>query len=331
MDGVLLFVTGIIIFLTGLKFVADGVQTLSGKRTEKILRKAASNRFSSCVFGVFISALAQSGAAVNIAAVSLADSGALAFMNAAAMEIGSNVGTTVTAQLASLAGFTGGKIAPVLLLAVSFFAYVFFDGKDEFKAIVSKTVFGLSLVLSGVFLVSLSSPLLTELTLVKTLLTIKSPPILLLNGFFIAAFTSSSSALSAVLVIFAASGKVNFLSATYLIVGANIGSCVAVYLLSLRKGENARKTALFNFVFNLYGGVLYLVFLTLFHSRLALTHATGRSVAAFHTLFNVAAAAFALPVLKPLTKLCAFIVRADLDKKYKNLTGNSGKKVRIAK
>ena len=41
MNGVLLFVTGIVVFLLGLKFVADGFENLSGKRTERILEKAS--------------------------------------------------------------------------------------------------------------------------------------------------------------------------------------------------------------------------------------------------------------------------------------------------
>ena len=251
-----------------------------------------------------------------MAAVSLVNSGALTLLNAAAVEIGSNIGTTVTAQLASIAGFAGGKTAPVFLLVVTFALYVFFDGKDKVKAVIFKTLFGLSLVLSGVFIMSECAFFLVELSFVKTLLTVKSPPILLLNGFFIAALTSSSSALSAVLVILAASGGVDFLSATYLIVGANIGSCSTVFLFSLKKGDGAKTTALFNFVFNVFGGMLYFVFLAFFRPRLLLIAATGRSVAAFHTLFNIAAASFALPVLKPMTNLCSLLVSG---KSYKNV------------
>lgn len=316
MNGVLLFVTGIVVFLLGLKFVADGFENLSGKRTERILEKASSNRFFSCLFGCFCSATAQSGVAVNMAAVSLVSSGALTLLNAAAVEIGSNIGTTVTAHLASITDFAGGKTAPVFLLVVTFALYVFFDGKDKVKAVFFKTLFGLSLVLSGVFIMSECAFFLVELSFVKTLLTVKSPPILLLNGFFIAALTSSSSALSAVLVILAARGGVDFLSATYLIVGANIGSCSTVFLFSLKKGDGAKTTALFNFVFNVFGGMLYFVFLAFFRPRLLLIAATGRSVAAFHTLFNIAAASFALPVLKPMTNLCSLIVSG---KSYENV------------
>ena len=105
----------------------------------------------------------------------------------------------------------------------------------------------------------------------------------------------------------------------FLILGANVGTCVSVIIASLNKPVEARRAAFFNIAFNLVGALIWFLPLSLFKTQavnffFSFSSGVERAIANFHTLFNLVVTLTLLPVLKPFTALIEKIIT---DKKAK--------------
>ena len=82
-----------------------------------------------------------------------------------------------------------------------------------------------------------------------------------------------------------------------------------------RDPESRTKNVRLSIVFNAFGALVFAPFFFLFKDfftdMFAANAPLSRAVANFHTFFNVAAALVFLPLLRPLEKLCALIVKDD--------------------
>jgi hypothetical protein len=107
---------------------------------------------------------------------------------------------------------------------------------------------------------------------------VKNDLLLLLNGIVITALVQSSSAVSSVIIILASNALIDFSSAIFLILGANIGTCLPVILASLNKSEEALKTAFFNLCFNLIGVLLVFMPLSIFKEQVSMDEAALRKI-----------------------------------------------------
>ena len=99
----------------------------------------------------------------------------------------------------------------------------------------------------------------------------------------------------------------SFDSAAFLILGANVGTCLPVIIASADMSEQSRKSAYFNLAFNIFGTLLF--FFPLLSDRFIgaipffNTPDTGRNIANFHSFFNLAVCVVMLPILKPFCNL----------------------------
>ncbi len=142
---------------------------------------------------------------------------------------------------------------------------------------------------------------------------VKNELLLLLNGVIVTALIQSSSAVTSIMIILAGNGLLSFENSMFLILGANVGTCLCVIAASINKPVEARRTAFFNFAFNLFGSLILFLPLILFKTQVAawfasFSHGTERMIANFHTLFNLLVTAVLLPALKPFTRLISKII-----------------------
>ena len=105
-NEILLFIGGITVFLLGLTGISRSASNLAAEKTRRILGKCSSNPIKGIMTGAAVTAVAQSSIAINVAAIGFVDSGMLSFYSAAAIIMGANIGTTVTAQIVSFSGAT---------------------------------------------------------------------------------------------------------------------------------------------------------------------------------------------------------------------------------
>ena len=144
------------------------------------------------------------------------------------------------------------------------------------------------------------------------LFLVENPLLLLLNGFIITAILQSSSVVTSIMTVLASIGLLNFRCATFIILGANIGTCLPVIFTSLSMNKESVKAAIFNIAFNLFGTIVFFLPLLFFGKQIAslpiFACESGRAIANFHTLFNMVICIILLPILKPFCALCERVV-----------------------
>ena len=148
----------------------------------------------------------------------------------------------------------------------------------------------------------------------RSVFLVKNDLLLLFNGLLITAIVQSSSAVTSVMIILASNGLITFENSMFLILGANIGTCICVIFSAMNKPVEARRSAFFNIFFNVLGAVILCVPLSIYAPKVAKAFAKvsggiERQIANFHTLFNLFVTIILLPVLKPVTKLVCLIVK----------------------
>ena len=119
---------GMGMFLYGMEMMSDGMKLTAGNSMRMILEKLTSNRFLAVFVGAFVTMVIQSSSATTVMLVSFVNSGLLSFTNALGVILGSNVGSTVTAQIVA---FKVTDYALILIAAGAFMSL--FSKKDTFS------------------------------------------------------------------------------------------------------------------------------------------------------------------------------------------------------
>ena len=93
---------GLGLFIFGMKFLSDGLQKVAGTKLRRTLRSLTQNRLRGVALGAFVTSLIQSSSVTTVMLVGLVNAGIVSLTQAASVVIGANIGTTITAMLASL-------------------------------------------------------------------------------------------------------------------------------------------------------------------------------------------------------------------------------------
>ena len=324
---------GITVFMLGLKFVGGSMGRFVTGRLSDLVYKATSNPFSAVGIGAAVTSVAQSSVAINFVLVSLVDGGAVPFIGACAVVIGTNVGTTVTAQLTSLSFGTFDMSAVGALLAFS--GFLLSSVKHGKISVVGDIILGFGLVFIGIKMLTDGMENFYGYEWFRTFFLIDDPCVLILNGFMITALCQSSSVVSSMLVILSSGGLIGFENAVFLILGANIGTTVCVMVFSANKSLAARRTAFFNFLFNVVGALVFCVCMAFFGEKVSAVFtgtasSAGRAVANFHTFFNLVSGIITLPVLRPLASLCSLIIKDNQSKSVRKRVKKTPEMKKIA-
>jgi phosphate:Na+ symporter len=318
------FITGLFsiagslgLFLYGMKVMSDGIQRAAGQRMQKVLAFMTGNRFSAVLTGFAVTAVIQSSSATTVMVVSFVNAGLLTLTQAIGVIMGANIGTTVTAWIVSLVGFSL-KIGALALPAVGI-GFIMSVVKWKYKDL-GYTLLGFGLLFMGLDLLTKSMPALSVDTLsfigsfsdLGFLSTLIGAGI----GMVITLIIHSSSASTAIVLTLAHQGLINYELAAAMILGANIGTTIDAALASIGAKPPARQAALVHILFNVIGTVWALIF---FHPLLRLVDAltpgspggagiTGY-LAMFHTVFNTLNTLVFFPFVKQFASLVSFIVK----------------------
>ena len=119
---------GLAFFLYGMSTLSSGLETMAGGALERTLKKVTANQFMSFLLGAGITIAIQSSSAMTVMLVGLVNSGIVNFADTFGLIMGSNVGTTLTAWLLSLAGISGDNFFLTLLKPMTFAPILAFVG-----------------------------------------------------------------------------------------------------------------------------------------------------------------------------------------------------------
>lgn len=296
---------GLGLFLFGMQMMASGMQKAAGDRLRRILEVMTTLPVMGAITGLLVTLLVQSSSTASVMVVGFANAGLMNLTQTVSVIIGSNVGTTFTAQLVSF------KIGVVALPAISIGAFLNFFTKRRLHRYLGQAVLGFGLLFLGMTTMADGMSPFQEMEAFHELLA-RFSAYPLLGLFFGALFTAlvqSSSASTGVIVALASQNLITFDSALPLILGTNVGTSITAILASIGANAVARRTALAHVLFNIVGAILALIYLP-FLTDLIISFSpdVSRQVANAHTVFNVINAVIFLIIIRWFTKFISRII-----------------------
>ena len=294
---------GLGLFLFGMKLMGDELERAAGNSLRHLLEVLTRNRIMGLLMGMLFTMLVQSSSATTVMVVGFVNAGLMDLYQAAGVIFGSNIGSTITAQLIA---FKLTDIAPAFVL-VGMILYSF--GKKASLRQVGGVLLGFGVLFVGLDLMGDSVSKLREMPEVASVMaSFAQTPILgILAGLVITAVIQSSAASVGILQLLASQGLIGLDAAVFVVMGQNIGTCATALLASIGSNKNARRTAVLHVLFNVLGTlVFYFVVQLLPVTDWVASLTPGdpmRQIANMHLLFNVFGVALFFPFINQLVAL----------------------------
>ncbi|MEO8715797.1 MAG: Na/Pi symporter, partial [Acetobacteraceae bacterium] len=285
------------LLLWGVHMVQTGVQRAFGPRLRLVLGSALRTRLAGFAAGLGVTAILQSSTATALMVSGFAAAGLVSLVSGLGVMLGANVGTTLIVQILSL---HVSAAAPALILI----GVVAFRRSQESRwRDLGRTAIGLGLVLLALReMLLLLEPMEQGegLRLIAGLLA-NQPILALLLGALLAWAAHSSATAVLFVMSLATTGMMPLHAAFAMTLGANLGTAINP-CLEAGAGDDpaARRVPLGNLGFRVLGCAAVLPALDpIGRFLVVLEPDPARSVADFHTLFNLASALVFLPLLAP--------------------------------
>ncbi len=247
--------------LYGMKMMSEGIQKSAGNSLKKALGFMTSNRFFALLTGMGITMIIQSSGATTVMVVSFVNAGLLTLTQSVGVIFGANIGTTITAWIVALFGFS----FDIASFAVPIFGlgFLFYSLKQFRKENLGQALMGFSMLFLGLSMLSGAiSPDTGNLNFIGMLDGWGFISILIgvIFGVFITALLHSSSATTAIVITLAFNKLINWEFSAALVIGSEIGSTIDAVLAALGSKENAKRAAFIHVMFNVVMAFFAIVF-----------------------------------------------------------------------
>ena len=309
---ILALLAGSGVFMAGMNMLSSNLEKIAGNKMKSLLGKISNSRVAGVGIGASVTAIIQSSAATTVMAIGFVNAGVMTLMQATAIIMGANIGTTVTGLLVSLSSFD-------ISLYFSVFTFIgimmMFIKNDKVK-IIGGILAGLGLLFVGLDLMSnaFNDPAIKEF-FIEIFTSINFPLLLILCGIVFTALLQSSSAATGLVIVMVGNGAIDVSSALFIILGSNIGTCVTAIIASIGTTTNAKRTAFIHLAFNVIGTIIFTIFIWIFTPYIvsfldAIFPNNGEmQIALFHIIFNVTTTLLLLPFIKWLVRLAELVIR----------------------
>ena len=309
---------GVGVFIVGMNFMSDALEKSAGSGMKRMLEKISNNRFSGVGIGAGVTAIIQSSSATSVMVIGLVNAGVMTLMQATPIIMGANIGTTITGVLVALKN----DYFNMLMYLFAFAGVMMGFFKNEKIKIAGLLCSGLGLIFVGLNVMSseqaFGNPLVEDL-FTNVFKTIDFPLLLILVGVIFTALIQSSSAATGVVITMVGTGVLPLELALFIVLGANIGTCVTALLASVGANANSKRVALIHFTFNVIGTVLFTALIWIFKEpavNLLVSMFPGSDpmslqmrVSVFHVIFNVTTTLLLIPFVKQLVKYSCLVIK----------------------
>jgi phosphate:Na+ symporter len=303
---------GVLLLLYGIKLLNDGLQKAAGTRIRSLLRSLTSNRLAAVCGGAFITGLIQSSSATSVMLVGFVSAGLMTFRQTLPVILGADIGSTLAVQLIALHVYDYA----LFLIGIGL-CFIFFTKTSSLRHI-GDGILGFGFVFLAIrIMIEALTPLQQNELFRQVFAALSAIPfaaILLSAG--LTALIHSSAATMGIALALAESGLIPLHAAIYLVLGANIGTCVTAFMAGLHAPAEARRVAWAHLLFKVFGVLLFLPFITAFEHMVAWTGGdVSRQIANANTYFNVIMAAVFLPFTAPFAQLIMKLVPQQVQEK----------------
>ncbi len=321
LESVLNIVGGLGLFLYGMNLLSNSLGDFAGADVKRILEKVTATPLKGVLLGAGVTGVIQSSTATTLMSMGLVNSGAMSIYAAVPVIMGANIGSTVTAQILSLADISSSNLLLSILKPSSFAPFFVLIGAVQlifFKKTQTRqnaSVFiGLGILFTGMETMEAGLVPLSDLPEFQRLfITFKNPLLAVLLGALATAVIQSSSVSVGILQTLSTTGAITFSTAAPIILGMNIGKCLPELIASVSTGKGARRTILADLLINLFGSAGFFVVMYALQYILELPFwdetATRSMIAIFHTLFNVTTTFLLLPFFKKIILITEKIIK----------------------
>ena len=309
---------GVGVFIVGMNFMSDALEKSTGEGMKKMLGRISNNRISGVGIGAGVTAIIQSSSATSVMVIGLVNAGVMTLMQATPIIMGANIGTTITGVLVALKN----DYFNMLMYLFAFAGVMMGFFKKEKIKIAGLLCSGLGLIFVGLNVMSSEQAFgnpLVESMFQGIFSVIDFPLLLILVGIIFTALIQSSSAATGVVITMVGSGVLPLDLALFIVLGANIGTCVTALLASVGANANSKRVALIHFTFNVVGTVFFTAIVWLFKEpmiNLLVSLFPGSDpmslqmrVSVFHVIFNVTTTLLLLPFVKQLVQYSCTVIR----------------------
>ena len=242
------------LFIAAMNIMSSNLQKVAGAGMRRLLAKITDNRFAGVGIGAVVTMIIQSSAATTVMVIGFVNAETMNLHQATAIIMGANIGTTITGILASLQSLN-------LSIYFSFLTFIgvvlMFFKKDLLKNI-GGIISGLGMIFIGLDIMSDSCKDDSIKDIFKSgLEKIDFPLALLCLGIVFTAIMQSSSAITGLVIVMVQGNSMEMGSALFIILGANIGTCVTALISTIGTSINAKRTGIIHLLFNLFGTEQY--------------------------------------------------------------------------
>ncbi len=309
---------GVGVFIVGMNFMSEALEKSAGEGMKKLLGRISNNRFSGVGIGAGVTAIIQSSSATSVMVIGLVNAGVMTLMQATPIIMGANIGTTITGVLVALKN----DYFDMLMYLCAFAGVMMGFFKQEKIRIAGLLCSGLGLIFVGLSVMSSEQAFgnpLVETMFEGIFKVIDFPLLLILVGVIFTALIQSSSAATGVVITMVGTGVMSLDLALFIVLGANIGTCVTALLASVGANANSKRVALIHFTFNVIGTIIFTAIVWIFKEpmcNLLISLFPGSDpmslqmrVSIFHVIFNVSTTCLLLPFVKQLVQYSCQVIK----------------------
>ena len=318
LQSMIWLLAGVGIFIVGMNFLSDALEKSAGSGMKKLLEKISNNRVSGVGIGAGVTALVQSSSATSVMVIGLVNAGVMTLMQATPIIMGANIGTTITGVLVALKNDYFNMLMYLLAFAGVMMGFV----KKEKVKLAGALCTGLGLIFVGLNIMgseeAFKNPLIMEM-FTEIFKVIDFPLLLILVGIVFTALIQSSSAATGVVITMVGTAVLPLDLALFIILGANIGTCITALLASIGANANSKRVALIHFTFNFIGTALFTAIIWMFKDPMVNflvsmfpgddAMSLQMRVSAFHVIFNVTTTVALLPFVKQLVNYSCLVIK----------------------
>lgn len=247
---------GLVLFLYGVTRMAEGMEALAGDRAKEIISKFTTNRYAGVLTGTVATAILDSSSVTIIIVITMVSAGLLTFVQSLGVVLGSNIGTTIGAQIVA---FKINEYAPIVMFAG--FLLTFVGKTDRWKNIGLITL-GFGLLFFGLDTIEEAmEPFREHEPFLKWMETLGENTLLgALVGALFTVLIQSSSATVAIVVTLASQGLVSLPAGIALVLGAEVGTCADTLVATIGRERPAVRTGIFHLIFNVVCAAVGILF-----------------------------------------------------------------------
>jgi phosphate:Na+ symporter len=294
---VVVIIAAITLFIHGLQNFSKEIESFGRDRLSRWINTITDIPLGGFFLGAIVTAIIQSSTLVSSLTVTLVSSNVITLRNSLLILLGTNIGNTSTAWIAS---FQSSFLGPFFLVLGTVISII--PGKIS---VAGKSIFYFGFIFFSLSFISQAmEPIKSDPILVDVLSRAQHPLMGILYGIAITVIIQSSSVVVGLAIVLISQGVLTLETAIPIVVGANIGTTSTALLVSLRLEPMSKLVAMSASTFNLLGVIItYPFFPKLVNIAQNLTSNPAMQVAAAFTISNTYVSVFFLIFLKPTLAL----------------------------